>query len=198
MSSEKGSDVLWPWTQKGHLHRQELKAIEAGGAGSESFVSAPPASMAFGQSVVGRIVRDSGGSSWRQVWWLGPPQTSHSAHQVRDYIKFILWELKKKASPPSQTLLKSAMSHVCPWLYSFQGIVFLCPWKCMLNINTAFSVTFDQFNDYTIFNDTFCCYVLNPDCSYLPFFWQNSGYTRLESIWVWNNFWLHDCLKFSI
>lgn len=27
--------------------------------------------------------------------------------------------------------------------------VFLCPWKCTLNINTAFSVTFDQFNDYT-------------------------------------------------
>lgn len=76
----------------------------------------------------------------------------------------------KKASLPSQTLIKSAMSHPCPWLYSFQGSVFLCPWKCTLNINTAFTVTFHQFNDYTIFKDTFCCYVLYPYCSYLPFF----------------------------
>lgn len=61
------------------------------------------------------------------------------------------------------------MSHLCPRLYSFQGSVFLCPWKCTLNINTAFSVTFDQFNDYTIFKDTFCSYVQYLDCSYLPF-----------------------------
>lgn len=100
------------------------------------------------------------------------PTTQCSASQRvdQDGTELTLWKKVKKASLPSQTLLKSAMSHPCPWLYSFQGSVFLCPWKCTLNINTAFTVTFDQFNDYTIFKDTFCCYVLYPDYSYLPFF----------------------------
>lgn len=108
----------------------------------------------------------------RCPWLSSPP---HTAQHVREQPRIVLNSSsenklkKKKAIPPSQTLLKSAMSHVCPWLYSFQGSVFLCPWKCTLNINTAFSVTFDQFNDYTIFKDTFCCYVVNPGCSYSPF-----------------------------
>lgn len=33
----------------------------------------------------------------------------------------------------------------------------------------SFTVTFDQFNDYTIFKDTFCSRVLSSDCFYLHF-----------------------------
>lgn len=45
-------------------------------------------------------------------------------------------------------------------------------------------MTFDQFNDYTIFKDTFCCYVLSPDCFYLHFLDRivaKTDYSRFES-----------------
>lgn len=75
----------------------------------------------------------------------------------------------KKSKPFISDIIKVCYESCLSLVIFLPRKYFPLPMEMYTKYKHSFTVTFDQFNDYTIFKDTFCSRVLSSDCFYLHF-----------------------------